>query len=258
MKPAFVFPLHDPTGLLWDRLPAGLRLLQPLVDRVVIGVTAETASTGSALVQWLETQTWIEVVHVASPTPVGLQFRLLYGEAVQLADPRQTLHLCFPDRLLFALTDDHRSQFLDDVLAATGDTPLLFERSSLAWATHPKVYREAETLVTTLGRLLTGRELDYAWCHLALPAQDLAKCLPRMHRQDLSTMAELVWCIRDRVLTKEVDWLAWEDPFVLGCDRDRLLAEREGSIEELQKRLSYVLPMLDVLATCAAAERGSS
>ncbi len=257
MKPAFVFPLHDPTGLLWDRLPAGLRVLEPLAGRIVVGLTAETAATVTGLVDWLKSQDWVEVVHVSASAPVGEQFHHLYAEAARLADPRQIMHLCFPDRLLFALAGDHRAQFLSDVLAKGDDAPLLFERSAWAWSTHPRVYRDAEGLVTTLGRLLIGRELDFAWCHLAMSAQDLAECLPNVRRSDLSMMAELVWCVKDRIQTKAVDWLAWEDPFVLGCDGDALRAEREGSAAELDKRLSYVLPMLDVLASGAKAERHS-
>lgn len=255
MRPAFVFPLHDPTGLLWDRLPAGLRVLEPWAGRVVVGLTSDTALPAASLVSWLESQRWIDVVRVPTPAPVGVQFRHLYAEAVRLADPRQIVHLCFPDRLLFALAGDHRRQFLDDVLRANVDAPLLYERSVKAWATHPKVYREAEALVTTMGRLLIGRELDFAWCHLALSAQDLASCLPIMGREDLSMMAELIWCIKDRVRTKAVDWLAWEDPFVLGGDSEALRAERENSVDELEKRLSYVLPMLDVLTSRARTDR---
>lgn len=252
MKPAFVFPLHDPDGLLRDRLPDGLLDLESLTDRVFVGVTKETASGAPDLVAWLEGQRWIEVLHVPDQLPIGAQFRYLYAHAAATASPRQRLHLCFPDRLLFALTSPERSAFLKDIQdGEDGDAPLVYQRSEKAWETHPRTYREAEGLVTTLGRLLFGRELDFAWCHLALSAQDLSHCLPRLHRDDLSVLAELLWCIKDRVRTKPVDWLAWEDPFVLGRDAHDLRIERDGSPAEVRKRLSYVLPMLDVLASLA-------
>ncbi len=252
MKPAFVFPFHDPDGLLWDRLPDGLLDLESKVDRAFVGVTKVTASGTPDLVAWLEGQRWIEVVHVPDRLPVGAQFRYLYTYAAETTDPRQRFHLCFPDRLLFALSSHERSAFLRDIQdGGGGDAPVVYQRSEQAWATHPRTYREAEGLVTTLGRLLIGRDLDFAWCHLSILAQDLAHCLPRLRRDDLSLLAELLWCIKDRVQTKPVDWLAWEDPFVLGRDAHDLRIERDGSPAEVRKRLSYVLPMLDVLASFA-------
>jgi len=44
-----------------------------------------------------------------------------------------------------------------------------------------------------------------------------------------------------------VDWLAWEDPFILERDADKLKQEREHSLVETQKRLKYVLPMIETL-----------
>jgi hypothetical protein len=44
-----------------------------------------------------------------------------------------------------------------------------------------------------------------------------------------------------------VDWLAWEDPFLLGQDPDVLKHERENSLTETNKRLNYVLPMVETL-----------
>jgi len=44
-----------------------------------------------------------------------------------------------------------------------------------------------------------------------------------------------------------VDWLAWEDPFIFNRDADELRHERENSLAETQKRLAYVLPMIETL-----------
>jgi hypothetical protein len=49
-----------------------------------------------------------------------------------------------------------------------------------------------------------------------------------------------------------VDWLAWEDPFILACDPTELKRERENSLSETKKRLNYVLPMLDTLTRLSA------
>jgi hypothetical protein len=44
-----------------------------------------------------------------------------------------------------------------------------------------------------------------------------------------------------------LDWLAWEDPFIYGHDAKQLRRERENSPLETQKRLGYVIPMLQLL-----------
>ena len=60
-------------------------------------------------------------------------------------------------------------------------------------------------------------------------------------------LAELVLALRDRIGTQAVDWLAWEDPYILGCDADALRAEREANPQETQKRLAYALPMIELI-----------
>jgi hypothetical protein len=57
----------------------------------------------------------------------------------------------------------------------------------------------------------------------------------------------MIFYMHDEVKTREVDWLAWEDPFILGRDADELKREREQSLDETNKRLNYVLPMIEML-----------
>jgi hypothetical protein len=133
-----------------------------------------------------------------------------------------------------------------DALTAT-DVPLIFQRSELAWATHPQNYRQLEGIVTTVGKNLFGRELDYAWCHIAAPAKQLRKIMPKVKNPDLSVVAEMIFYLQDNVHTRDVDWLAWEDPFILARDAAALKHERENSLEETNKRLRYILPMIETL-----------
>jgi len=63
----------------------------------------------------------------------------------------------------------------------------------------------------------------------------------------LSMVAEMIFYMRDEIKTRDVDWLAWEDPFILHRDESELKLEREGSLNETNKRLGYVLPMLETL-----------
>ena len=71
--------------------------------------------------------------------------------------------------------------------------------------------------------------------------------LPRIKNRDLSMVAEIVLLLRDAIKTEDVDWLAWEDPFILERDALELKAERESSSAEIKRRLGYVLPMLQIL-----------
>jgi hypothetical protein len=70
----------------------------------------------------------------------------------------------------------------------------------------------------------------------------------------LSMVAEMIFYLQDDLHTRDVDWLAWEDPFILSRDAAELKREREKSLEETQKRLSYVLPMLETLIRLSQVE----
>ena len=60
-------------------------------------------------------------------------------------------------------------------------------------------------------------------------------------------VAELPLVLRETIQTQEVDWLAWEDPFIMACEAHSLREAREQSREETRKRLRYVIPMLELL-----------
>jgi hypothetical protein len=57
----------------------------------------------------------------------------------------------------------------------------------------------------------------------------------------------MIFYLQDHIQTRDVDWLAWEDPFVLSRDSRELKREREQSQEETNKRLRYVIPMIQTL-----------
>jgi len=248
MQSAAVFPLHDPDGLLFPHLETITPVLKQNFARVYLAVSGSTRDRRPENIGRLQTDRFFDVSVQDGDGPIGDRFTSLYRQAALAAPPEQVLHLCFLDRLAFALGTEHRSRFLADVHAIREeDLPLIFQRSESAWQTHPQNYYEIEGFVTTLGRILFGKTLDYAWCHLALRASDLASILPAVKNHDLSMVAEIVLQLQDDIRTQEVDWLAWEDPFILGRDPDELKREREASLDEAQKRLAYVLPMVDAL-----------
>lgn len=247
MKPALAFPYADLDGTMLPHLRSILPDLKYQFDHAYV------CSPPSSL-QLLEQNDLIladdffTVYPVEGDTLIGERFALLYERAANEADPQQILHLCYPDRVAFALEGEYRETFLADVDSLSPEElPLIFQRSQYAWETHPQNYRQFEGIVTKVAKNLFGRELDYGWCHIVVQAKQLREVMPLVRNPDLSMVAEMIFHMQDTVKTRDVDWLAWEDPFILGRDADELKREREQSLEETNKRLKYVLPMLETL-----------
>ncbi|MCB0110806.1 MAG: hypothetical protein KDE53_33030, partial [Caldilineaceae bacterium] len=66
-----------------------------------------------------------------------------------------------------------------------------------------------------------------------------AQLLPHIHCRDFGLLPELLLLLRDQLQTQEVDWLAWEDPFILQRDAAALRAERDSDPAETRKRLLW-------------------
>ena len=181
-------------------------------------------------------------------TQIGDHFLAGFQSAVDTCPPSQILHLANIDRLAFALETDYQERFIADVTAVTPDhTPFLFQRTEAAWASHPRHYREIEYIAIDLCRALYGRYLDIAWSHAAVRADKLAAILPQFQRQDMGFLAELVVLLAADLQTKDVDWLAWEDPFIYGRDPVELRQERDNNPAETEKRLRWLKPAMEVL-----------
>jgi len=251
-KPALVMPFYDPNGTLFQHLQKILPDIKDHFGRAYLTVPDEPTQHQVEEVRILQADDFFSLYPVSPASLVGDHFTYLYRQTAQDSDPEQVLHLCFPDRFSFAMCTDYRQDFLTDVDSLLPEQlPLIFQRSAYAWATHPKNYFELESFVTNIGQTLFGKRLDYAWCHLVIQAKLLHEIMPFVKRHDLSMVAEMILPVQKDVRTRDVDWLAWEDPFILGRDADELKDEREHSLEETQKRLSYVLPMVDLLTSFA-------
>lgn len=247
MKPVLAFPFHDPTGTMFLHLQTILPVLKEHFGHLYLCPHPSTFQPTEQIRQ-LSGDNFITIFRLEEHVHLGECLGFLYGQTADTAHPDQPVHMCFLDRLSFALESDYHQQFLHDVDSLTvEDLPLIFHRSSKAWDTHPQNYRALEGFVTTIGQTLFGKTLDYGWCHLVATAGQLRKIMPRVRRRDLSIVAEMVYYFQEDIHTREVDWLAWEDPFLLGRDPAELKHEREQSNAETQKRLSYVLPMAEML-----------
>jgi hypothetical protein len=259
MKPVLAIPFVDPDGLMFPHLQAILPDLKQHFDRAFLTTPKITQDGQPENIRLMERDDFIELFPINSEEPVGDHFAFLYRQTASVAYPEQIVHLCFIDRLAFALRTGYREKFLADVDALHHEhLPLIFHRSESAWATHPKNYFELESFVTEIGQTLFGKSLDYGWCHFVIQAGQLRKILPLITKHDLSMVAEMILHVQADVKTREVDWLAWEDPFILGRDTSELKCERENSLAETRKRLGYVLPMVKLLTEFAMQERGSS
>jgi len=252
MLPVVVMPYHDPGGEMALHLETILPDLKQMFRRAFVGVTADTVAAQPAVVERLSSEAFFGVTYQKADAGVGEQFYALYTHAAAACVPSEVLHLCFVDRVAYALETAHRTAFVKDVLAVQGmATPLMFLRSEAAWRTHPQNYCDVEMMATRAGELLFGLTLDFAWCHLAIRAGLLQSILSDVRNADISMLAEMTLLLRNRLTSIAVDWLAWEDPFLLECDAKRLKTEREHSSVETRKRLAYIVPTLQLLADAA-------
>ena len=255
MKPALAFPFNDPDGTMFQHLRAILPDLKRHFERAYLCPPLSTWEH-SDHIQQLQADDFFILFPPEREMQIGEHFAYLYRRAAETAPPNQIIHLCYLDRMAFALEGEYRDVFLRDIDSLShADVPLIFQRSQIAWDAHPQNYRELEGLVTKVGRNLFGKDLDYAWCHIAVPAGELREIMPRVKNPDLSMVTEMIFYMQSHIKTREVDWLAWEDPFVLSRDANELKREREQSMDEMRKRLSYVLPMIDTLTKLSVSER---
>jgi hypothetical protein len=256
MLPSLAFPYNDPDGTMFPHLKAILPDLKAHFGRAYLSVPPDTRQN-RALISQLESDDFFTLIPLDRYVPVGEHFSHLYLNAALAADPDEILHLAYVDRLSFALEGEYREQFLAEVDSLRlDDLPLIFQRSPAAWATHPENYARLEGFVTKIGEQLFGKTLDYGWCHLVVRAGELREVMPKVTHAGLSMVAEMILHMQHHIQTRDVDWLAWEDPFLAGRDPFEMKTEREQSLAEYEKRLSYCLPMVEALVQFSMNGKG--
>jgi hypothetical protein len=192
MKPSLAFPFNDPDGALFPHLQVILPDLKSHFERAYICPPLSTLNHVEQM-QELNADDFFTIIPIDRERQIGEHFHFLYQRAAKAAPPEQIIHLCYLDRVAFALEGEYREAFLTDIDSlSAADIPVIFQRSEFAWATHPQNYRRLEGIVTIVGNNLFGRELDYAWCHIAAPARRLCEILPSVRNPDLSMVAEMI------------------------------------------------------------------
>ncbi len=243
MLPAIVLPFHDPNGIMLRYLWQQEGWLKQNFSNAYIGLTNPTQLNQAEALQRLQNDRFFRLALHPPGSQPGEHYRRLYQYAVEQCPAEQRLHLCDWDRPAFALATDFRAAFLGDLEWANAQSQAVhFRRSDAAWATYPDNYREIELLVTRVGELLYGERYDFGWSYLVLQAADLSWVLPQLTSRDFGVLIEVLLLMRTRLLVRSVDWLAWEDPFILGRDAAALRAERSNSRQETVKRLRGLLP----------------
>ena len=245
---SLVLTLHDIDGSQTSRLLQVLPTLKENYSRVFISITPVTESNKEAI-QALEDEPFFILNFNEAGSIVKDHYISGYKNAVEHSESSQILHLCDLDRLAYALLGGYRKDFLEDTTNISAvDTPLLYLRSEVAWKTHPQNYFAIESMATELGRILFGSMLDYTWCHAAITTKDLQSILPELKASYLIyPHTEITFLLKDKIKTKDVDWLSWEDPFNLDKNPEQLKKERENDPLESEKRMRYVLPEIDYL-----------
>jgi hypothetical protein len=243
MLPAIVLPFHDPQAVMLPYLWQLDAWLKQSFNQAFIGLSHPTQLNQLQAVERLQSDPFYRLTFNPPGSQPGDHYRAVYRSAVYQSPPEQRLHLCDFDRPAFALLAGYRQAYLDDLTWVNAQIrPVLFQRTSAAWATYPDNYREIEGLVARVGELLYNQTYDFGWSYLVLQAADLAWVLPQLNSRDFGVLIEVLLLLRPRLLTHQVDWLAWEDPFILGRDADELRAERSHSHPETVKRLRGLLP----------------
>lgn len=248
MRPIVLFPYHDPEEVCQPHLERIIPELKNLFAGAFLGVDLPTYKKQADFIDNLSKDPFFRICFSQPGSTFGDHCLVACERAVMDCAQDQVLHFCFIDRLAYALQCEYRKEFIADIQkTAAENSPLLFQRSYEAWQTHPSNYQAIERMAILSSDLLLKRALDLTWCHLALTIRQLESIVPLLKRRDLVMLGEMVLLLLDLLSTKEVDWLAWEDPFILGRDPQELKVERENSIGETRKRLAYVIPTLALL-----------
>jgi hypothetical protein len=252
-KQAIFLACHDQSGDVLRALSACTPVLRNLFQTTCLSLTPPTLEAQPELCAVFREDDYFRIyiprhIPIGNQT-VGEQFRSFYTWSLKHVHPESLVHLAFPDRVAFALLSDYTLDFANSIKnLEADDTPMIYHRSETAWQTHPANYRALEGMVTQAGEMLLGKTLDFAWAHIAVRAGRLSKALQQTRQMDWSFVAELVLCLEPGVKTRDVDWLAWEDPFILGLEAENLRRERESDADETRFRMSYVASMLQLLS----------
>jgi hypothetical protein len=241
------FTYHDPDGRYNKVLQRQLGHLRSAFDRICVSVTAPTEAHNGAFLEQLEIG-GCAVSYNPSESAIGDHFR----EALRLAVPlRQPIFFGFIDRVLYAMESEWKASFLSDLAQLKTRPFTIYDRSQLAWDTHPSNYREIEHMVSRMGDWLFGEYLELGLCAFTLSAETADTVVRQSTSPGIEVLGEWVLLAAANgipITTTKVDWLLWEDPYWEGRDPQAFKLAREQSWDETVKRIRMMTPFMKMMA----------
>src|SRR5215510_11277758 len=114
MKAALAFPYNDPDGILFPHLQAILPDLKDHFERAYIAPPPPTQKRLKPN-NFILTDNFFKIFPTTEEKLIGENFAFLYQHTAETAPPDQPIHLCYLDRLAFALEGHFRDSFLGDI-----------------------------------------------------------------------------------------------------------------------------------------------
>src|SRR5438046_3087489 len=111
MEPILIMPMNDPSGLMFPHLKTITPSLKALFAQAFVGVSPSTQRAQPDNLAWLQADEYFHVTLHEQEFPVGDDFLALYREAASVCRAEQIVHLCFIDRLAYALQSEFRERF---------------------------------------------------------------------------------------------------------------------------------------------------
>jgi hypothetical protein len=149
---------HDPNGTMLAQAQRVLPVVQPLYDTVVVLATPNTSQRALAQLRALEVEAQVQ------PSREGdgiATLGLVRRDSLDLALTwgADHVHLCDWDRLLH-WAEVYPDELRDVVEAIPNYDCLILGRTQRAFASHPRVQRDTETLINHVFGLAWGQPLD--------------------------------------------------------------------------------------------------
>ncbi len=238
-------PIHDIDGVLTEEILERVSILKMIFRKAVVSITPATEEKNPDLVKKLKKHSFFKVILNKKGTRFGDHYLAAFKGAVKTAQKGEIVHFCNQDRLIFII-DNYLDIFKKDLKSKK---TTIFQRSDKAWQSHPINYQAIESMATDLGFKLFGKKFDFFWCSFSMSRENLGKInnLVKDYREDYLICAEMILLNFKNLTIKEVDWLAWEDPYIFHKDANKYKKERESDEKEVEKRLAYVIPTIKYL-----------
>ncbi len=243
------FLYYDPGGKYNRVFQRQLATMKSAFEKICVSIAPPTSQDNADFVRYLEEQSCV-VFDNAPGTPIGEHSHNALRLAVEQAGAQEPIFFGFLDRILFALETDWRTSFLQDIENHRTANCTIFERSQLAWNTHPSNYREIEQMVSRTFELIHGEFVELNPCAFIMSHAAANTISGQSTTRSFAVWGEWVLLAikNDLPITrKKVDWLSWEHPYWNQVEPELLKREWETNPAETIKRIETNTPVMLLL-----------